>query len=434
MATIKFDDTYGFVRPSQDGRTESTYPFLKNGDTAPVIYSRKLMQRAPYYVPLKPGTERDSVWPNGDPTAFNLPDSPIENTGISDLITFRRQYARIPGPQVTYPGSRYFTKPEYTPTAATNPFDIGAASEGVMTKWSDWSSLGNASYTSANGIFSDGDSKVYAPVKVPSAQVVGYASAGTFTLTYGASTTANLNYNDSTTTIATAINGLAAIISAGITATVAVSGLANSVSGGGLDITLAGGTDVARQVPITLDATGLTVSTSKNPTTSVVSANYQQIKLPTHLTVTGHGLTTSLDLAIVWATPSSFLLPVNYWGSIDANTLWVSPWGNNTYTAIYVGTYSYTYAGAAAVTYAAGIRLARTRVTERFYLPGVTAGITTAADITVSAGLQNPDDFLDALLTPLTGWQIYESSGPSFWMDGPIYRTETIEVNFDDLV
>ncbi len=409
-----------------------SYPFAKNGDYTTYLRTRSYKQKLANYTPGSRGVDTDPA----DATAYLLEETDVVSDPYGTLVRFDRLFGTIPTDQVTYPGSRYFTKPEYTAPVASNPFDIGAISEGLTTRWSDWSNVGGqASFTPTNGIFTAGDAKVYFPVKVPTAQTPGYASGGTYTLTYGADTTGAINYNDNEGSISAALNGLASIISAGITATCTITYMTNTNTGGGIDISLSGGSDAARLIPITMNAASLTVNTSKNPTTAVVSANNQQIKLPFHFTITGHGLNASLDLAACWNVPTTFILPVGYWGVIDANTLWIPPYGNNTFSISVLGTYSYTYTPTSTpVVYTAGIRLVRTRVTEYYYLPGVSSGITTPADIPVPLGLQNPDDFLDALLTPLAGWQVYESSGPMFWMNGPIYVVFVTEINFDDLV
>lgn len=433
--TIKYDDPsgYGFVRPVQDGRTSITYPFLMNGDRGACIYTRTIVQTQGSYSPLKPGTEKDDYWPGGDPHAYNMPDSPPEPLGIGDLCRLTRSYARIPGDQITYPPRAYIGKPDYTATAAENPYTNGATNYLTASLFDDLSTLGTAYYGASTGLYTTGDNKVYNPVKVPSAQAVVYATAGTFTLTYKTSTTAALAYNETSANIAAAINALADIITDGITVTVPSNSMANTSTGGGIDISFTAGSGATA---ITMDATGLTLNiANKNPKTQKISTTYQQIKLPLQITITAHGLSTSLSLAVAWPATSEVLVyTTGNWGSYDANTIWVPGWRNNTVSAQLAGTYASTYSPPATATYAAGIRFPRRRLTEKFYLPGVTAGISAVTDIPVPADLQNTDDFLDALLSAPSGFEVYRVEGPTLWLDGPIYRVAIEELYFPDLV
>ncbi len=183
----------------------------------------------------------------------------------------------------------------------------------------------------------------------------------------------------------------------------------------------------------TMSAASLTVSTSKNPTTSFFSILSQTISLPEHVTVTGHGLDTSLELAVARSSIITWVYATGYWGSIDANTLWLpnGPSGAPNLVATYGLTPPVTTTTSS--TYVGGWRFTRQRLTETFYLPGFTAGITLPTDIVPPADLQNPESFLDALLTPLTGYQNYENDGPAPWLDFPIYVVRTTALKFEDL-
>ena len=417
--TYAYDDPRGFnfARPEQDGKVVVNYPFLQNGDTAAKIYTRSLVQTEASYVPIVPGKEKDSYWEGGDATAWNLPDTGIVPTGIGDLVRFNRSYARIPGTQVSYPGSRYFPIP--TIQAGTGGSTLNVSLFSPYTRVS-----GTGIYNPDTGIiFTSYDNAVYQPTIGVSARSAGYATAGTFTVTFGANTTAALNWNDSGVTISAAINALASIISAGLTASV-TNNLALT-TGGYLGISWTVGTTYSS---LTMNPASLTVTTSNNAVTRIgTTGSSQTLNLVDHLTVTGHGFNASNDLGVIFeqSTATSIqILDTGTWGVIDANTIRVCTSGTTgTYTA--VSDFSQFYLPGR--TY-----LLRTKVTETFYLPGVTPGITTAADIPTVLGLQNPDDFIDAILN-LSGWQVYETEGPAFWLGGPIYRVATVSINLDDL-
>lgn len=416
--TIKFDDPsgYGFVRPVQDGRTSTTFPFVNNGDFSTCIYSRTLIQTQASYFALKPGTEKDSYWPGGDPDAYNMPDGPIEAVGIGDLVRFTRSYARVPRQQITYTGSRYFPLP-----AITN--DYGNVSALPATDWASAQSIGDGSFSVSNqAVYVPKTNSLYGLAKLSTVRKIGYATAGTFTLTYGANTTASLNWNDSAATIAAAINGLASIISAGLTAT-CVNGL-NSTSGGYLSIGWGLGTTTATQVTMTSSLTKTTTGDCTTFFTGVgTSASGQQILLPDNYTVTSHGFTDTLELVAVRSDNTLAVYSTAYWDDVDANTIWIPT--SSSIAGVYFATYSTTYSAGKAI-------LLRTRITEDFFLPGVTAGISTPTSIPIDAGLQNPTEFIEAVVT-LTGWQTYETEGPTFWLGGPIYRRAYTAINLDDI-
>lgn len=363
--------------------------------------------------------------------------SDLENIG-GGSIRYTRTWRSIPPDQVTY-GSQYITKPDFTPTAAFNPFDVAsglAVSKGIATLWTTWADNGACSYSATNGLYTIGDGAVYNPVKAITSQVVGVASAGTFTLTYGASTTAGLAWNASAATIIAALNALADVVSAGITFALSDNNLAY-VGGGQLQFSVTGGTAAARQVPVLMTAASLTVNTSTHTSTAVIGSSLQNVTLATHLSSSSHGLSGSLAMAGVLVngtTTFTFVYSTGNWGVVDANTLWVPNYGNGLYGWQLAGTFSATLILDSASTYQGGSRLVRIRRTVKSYLPGVTPGITTPADITVPAGLQNPNTFLAALLTPLTGYQVYQSEGPEPWLEGPVVIVTITEVYFPDLV
>lgn len=69
------------------------------------------------------------------------------------------------------------------------------------------------------------------------------------------------------------------------------------------------------------------------------------------------------------------------------------------------------------------------RITENFYLPGVTAGISTGADIAIPSPLLNDAQFLFFVVTYLSGYQTYNSSQPDQWNNTPIYMMTVTEIN-----
>lgn len=350
------------------------------------------------------------------------------------LYQFDRTWARIPSTQTIFPGSRYVVKPDYNPET-TNPFDpSGGVDSGAAITFSPYASSGRAFLTAGTGIYTSGDGRFYTGLKSNGGSAIvitrGYATAGTFTLTYKASTTGAIAFGASSATIESALNALASVVADGLVFH-AVNFL-NAAATGTLSISLISGTTTTA---VTLDATGLTVNTSKNPITSIESSFQQTIRLPSHLTLTGHGFNTANALAVLW-DGEGYTYATTQWGSIDADTIWAPNRGTNVINAYYAATYDTTYTPPTpdpGDSYAGGWRLTRVRQLLYFYLPGVSPGITTLDDIDPPAGLQNPDDFLAALLAGTTGYQTFQSDGPAVW-HGPIYMVTVTQYNFDDLV
>jgi hypothetical protein len=73
------------------------------------------------------------------------------------------------------------------------------------------------------------------------------------------------------------------------------------------------------------------------------------------------------------------------------------------------------------------------RRTQKFYLPGVTSGITTPADIPLPALLVNDVELLASLLANTTGYQTYDASELTRWNEWPIYTQTYDEINMADL-
>lgn len=410
------------AQPSTDGSTVSYAGDITKGL---YLFAAQVEQAATWHAYIKtttaaatgsaPALEYNEAQEGSDPFAFLIREDP-EPRMEKIVAHFTRRHGRIPAPQVSYPGSQYIPLP-----GLTNSY--GADSSIAVFTYPLYTDGGVGFYdTGAGAIYTELNTALYGPVKTVGARVAGQATAGTFTLTYGANTTAALAWNASGATIATAINGLASIISAGLTAT--CTNLLNTSTGGELIIQWTAGSTLTA---VTMNAGSLTVTTSTNTSTQISSNVQQDIFLADHVTVTAHGLTTSLDLAVLKdnnGTDAIGILDTGSWGSIDANTLWL-PTAGAVSTYLFAGTFKLSFTQGATV-------LLRTRVTEVFYLPGVTAGIASPADIPVPADLQQPAAFASALLN-LTGLQLYRSEGPQPWMDSLIYVLRKVEINIDDV-
>lgn len=80
--------------------------------------------------------------------------------------------------------------------------------------------------------------------------------------------------------------------------------------------------------------------------------------------------------------------------------------------------------------YTPGTSRVGVRLTQRFYLPGITPGIATASDIPIPGTLINEADFLAAVLANTAGFVAYDASELTKWNGWAIYTQTFTEVNF----
>lgn len=154
------------------------------------------------------------------------------------------------------------------------------------------------------------------------------------------------------------------------------------------------------------------------PTAVTTSANSGG---DTTLNWTAHGVTTQTLAA---RGTSWFIFTAGQYTVVDPNTI--------TLLGVNLGT-TVTSAGKLLRSYTPGTDRVGTKLTQMFYLPGVTAGITTPADITIPSPLLNDAEFLASVVANLTGYQVYDSSALEQWMGTPIYTQTQISINMGDV-
>jgi hypothetical protein len=141
-------------------------------------------------------------------------------------------------------------------------------------------------------------------------------------------------------------------------------------------------------------------------------------------TIPSHGYNGSLQLAIFnpLAAPATFFIfqPAD-WSIIDANTIYAQAGGG----AAYAGTYLKAFSP--------GTIIVRARQTESFYLPGVTAGISSPTDISLPTQIANDIDYFNAISGNASNVYIpYDFQGPEKW-NGRIYKLTEFDVLAGDL-
>lgn len=375
-----------FTNAVQNGPAQIFYPFI-NAATKDNVTK---------------GTIRNYVvLPSSYTPAAALSTDPADNTQYliteSDLTIeggvarFSRTYCKVPVDQVDY-SSIVITKPAFPSSNYAGAYIDSTSSN-----------------TTAN-VFS----------AAIAATMSWYPTGGTFTVTFGANTTAALNTTDSDATIAAAINGLASVIAASFTVSIT-----NALTTSGLlTITKASGVGGFGPTDFTINSGSMTpavnVGYSGTSNTEYVSA----IRSSPNANKASHGLSNSASIRITSTTGGGTLTTIN---SIVDNNNFTFAW---TATAIGGGYYR-TFLR----TYTPGTDRVLTKLTDKFYLPTVTPGITTAADIPVPDVAINDTQLLNLIAGSATGFQNYDAEPVTGWPSdqSPVYRQRLIQINLDNL-
>lgn len=399
MSTIARDIPHA-TAPYPSGAPEIEWPFLVQRDTSAFVIHRPFKQpRAAFNADRMgglylPGLSIDSQYGS----AYMMAESTPVRTPTGN-VEFTRTFATLPGDQVTY-GDRTITKP-VPPTQDYN------------SAWFD-------------SIASDATANVWSAALAADA-VYRFPSGGTYTLTYvattggGPSTTAALDWNATNATIQTALNGLASAIADAITFSVS-----GSADGGQLIIERATGVTNFSGSQLSADVTGLT---------------------PASLTAT---LATITNRGEVYFARSAITVQKTAHGRTNGETVRVSSsttGGGTPLVATVLDADNFTVPNASATsplnptryryflrTYTPGVAPVVIRNTQMFWLPGVSPGITTAADIPLPTLRLNDAEFLNAVTSSTMGFQDYDIVAElDRWNGWPIYTRTVQAIDFSSV-
>lgn len=351
----------------------------------------------------------------GDPFAYLVDESaPNASDLLKGFARWDRTYARIPAPNLVY-STIAVTKPSASGAgmAFGNLYDvtsgfgsailIGPVFYYIGYLWSATDYLGAPLAPGAVYVQKAGTSNGVTP-----------AASGLFQVTFGASTTGALNWNDSGATIATAINGLASVVAAGIT----VACTNNFPTGGVASLTI-GLTVGSTSSLFTASTTSLNPASCRTNFTTFSGTTAQQIVLSVFATITAHGFATSGNLATSNGNISYLYAYGTDWKVIDSNTI---AFKGSTFdpSPIYFGQFYRNYTP--------GLGRLKTKKTTTYYFPGVTGGITTPADIPTPVAALNDAIFLALIVNNLTGYQTYDADPLSLW-NWPIYQQTVSQID-----
>jgi hypothetical protein len=246
----------------------------------------------------------------------------------------------------------------------------------------------------------------------------GGATGGTFTITAGASTTSALAYNATAATIQTALNLLTYISNRG----------GCTVSG-----------DLAAGLAITIAAQAFTATSSLTPTGSTITPSFTDGTVGrTHKLVfasstatrdiygANHGITAGQTLLL--RTASNYYYPVVNYTVLDASTIRLQVSAADSYAA--AGTIT-EFGVCTKPGYTPGVGTVPARKVTNYYLPGITAGITTDDDIPIPANQSDTTNFLEAIFagTGTLNWEV----GDLDIYHGPIRSLTKTTINAGDV-
>lgn len=421
MATVALELDY--TTPQPVGTPEIEFPYEANGDLQTMVITQAYKQ-------TRDGFMADRFAGRYKPGAVNHPDysnawlnrTSKPETTATGLYRFTRSFCTVPVDQITYGPSRYIDMPSVPTTTAPAFTSYALNSTTGLAE-----GIGNAiiHYIGSNYYLWTPDNKFYGALN-QGPVTYALASGGTFTLTYKSSTTAALAYNAADATIEAALDGLADAIADGITFTVYnFLGTAGPAEGS-IELGINGGFTTS---PVMIDASGLSPATARYAYTSVTNNAAQDIFTAALRTVTAHGYNTALDLIVANVT-SAYIIPPALWDVVDANTI---AYARNIIGPGDLSSIGYRFTGQYNRSYTPGLRLLGTKNTIKSYLPGVSAGITTGADIPVDQGMQSVDALMEGLVGATTGFQTYLTDGPVPWLEGPILQVTDVAINLDDI-
>jgi hypothetical protein len=377
-----------FTNAIQDGPARVFYPFINapTKDTTTKGTVRNYVVVPSSYTPAA-ALSTDPA----DNTQYLLQESEISVEG--GLGRYSRTYCKVPGDQVDY-SSLVITKPAFP----TNDY-AGAYVDSTSAN------------TTAN---------VWTPVI--SATISAYPTGGTFTVTFKTSTTAALNTTDSAATIAAAINALASVVADGFT----VSVTNNLTTSGTLVFIRATGGYSFLAGNWIIGSGSITPSVTASASTASNSFTFSCARISPNVNKTAHGVNVNAYVRMMDSSTGGGALHI-----VDS----VPDANNFTYFANTSSYFTRTGYRTLQRTYTPGTDRVLTKLIDRFYLPNVTAGIYSGADIPVPDVAINDAQLLNLIVNSATGFQNYDAEPVTAWPSepSPVFRQRFIQIDVDDL-
>lgn len=424
-----------FTSAKQNGATVVSFPFLNNPtkDTTTKQYQTNYAQLAGSYTPAAalntfPG---DAVFA-ANPNAYLVDESIAQATGA--IYNFSRKWSTIPIDQIL-PSTRYYNRPVmdnvFSGTSFAATFDEGVTSHVFTSRISIQSISTIAADTRSNSTTISGTgggtvpitSASFTPDSLPGTAVTGNSSAGGFSFTLNASAAtirASMNSGAFDVTVVASSTAVSITVISGTLYDINCAVATVEIIGSGSTYTLQ-----RRQTTSYLNNTqapDTTLAQSRSATdTYNVPASNRTINANSHGGVVG-------DKVVLWngnyiVAKGAVLTSSTNSFTVDLTTV---PGAN--FAADTCG-----FSSDANACYVNGPKICTVKRTQEFYLPGVTPGITTFADIPTQTIYTDPTSWLGRIIAVPTGFATIEVSDLSAW-SGPILMQEIDEVQMADAI
>jgi hypothetical protein len=228
----------------------------------------------------------------------------------------------------------------------------------------------------------------------------GTITSGTFTISTFSETTSALNYNSNVTTIQSALNNLANVQSRGNVVVTSSSGtstiLNNTNTVAAFSIGFSNNTFSGNAVSLTPAGSAITIINTDGTIGRTQKITFASSSATRTLYAAGHEINSG-ETIYIRNTGSVFanIAPTKV-TIIDANTIQLTVSASDTWASVA----SFTEMGPRTkVNYEPGSVVIRSKTTTDFYLPGVTAGITTADDIPIPVDESGTAAFLQGVFS-----------------------------------
>jgi hypothetical protein len=337
-----------------------------------------------------PNIELNETTQGSDPFAFLVSESEMQTNGPCGM--FSRRYARIPGDQIT-PGNQMVGRPVMHNIKSGTSYAV-----------------------------SFDDRQKYSWVFTSRKSVTRVSSVDAKTIT-AAMPSGNITFVEGGRTLNIAANSTKAAFEAGFSGTLTgLSNVAVTVSSGQVQITWTG-----TMTSVTPPSGAQVMQFAPTWFVTLISTGTQTIPATTTFDAASHGGVVG-DRVALWSEDNlvgtGTVVTVPNSGSFTVMTSDLNA-ANTLVTHC-------AFSSDAATCYVNGYKLCTVRRTKKFYLPGVTTGITTYADIPDVTVYTDPVAWLGRLVAGST-YAAIAVSDLEQWM-GPILMQETSEVQMSDAI
>jgi len=392
MPDVLLNDTYSFRRPVQISPRRVDYPFENNADLASTLTQVDYIMQRSYYRPAKVGVDRDPDDPLGYVAA---PDSNRSYDLRTQQVRFTRTYARIPAQQTVY-GSRLIDRPVMHDITAGGYYAV-SFDNGVTSHVFSARKTASISGTPTVPNVTAAANRPVLPSGVTVTVVAFGGASGTF------------DTGDSASAINTALEAIYSTTDYLIMVSEYEINVRPMASGALRQISVS-----SSLVEIDGDPDNFTIRSASENTASVRS-----------ISSTAHGGAAG-DLVAAWNGDKLRFTGKVISVTTDALTVQLddAPGKDDVVTHI-------QFADTSSTRYVNGPANCTVKEVTDFYLPGVSTGITTPADIALVAAKLDPVSWLTAIQAGTT-YVVCEGSQLARWLDGLIYSQTTISVQMSD--